>query len=215
MGNRSGSILGRLCPVRLKPGQHGVRRSVRAQLPGEQKVAEADGHETQENQADQRIEPGHRYQAYHRQHQRDERDQWVARRAESPLQIRLAFAQLEQTEHAHDVHHDRAEHRHGDHRGSEGHAAEVDQAVAVDRGDADDAAGDDRPVRRLEARQFCQRCGQIAGAGEGEELARVAKNDPVKARYQAEQPDPYQHVQPAGVFADHGFHRLRQWVVDV
>ena len=37
----------------------------------------------------------------------------------------------------------------------------------------------------------------------------------MKARDQAEQANPHQHVHPAGVSADHGFHRLWQRIVDV
>ena len=37
----------------------------------------------------------------------------------------------------------------------------------------------------------------------------------MEACHQAEQANPYQHVQPAGAVAHHGFHRLGQWVVDV
>ncbi|MNB99724.1 hypothetical protein D3C75_470230 [compost metagenome] len=37
----------------------------------------------------------------------------------------------------------------------------------------------------------------------------------METRHQAEQADPHQHVQPARAFADHGFHCLRQRVVDV
>ena len=37
----------------------------------------------------------------------------------------------------------------------------------------------------------------------------------MKTRHQAEQANPHQHVQPAGVFADHGFHGLGQRIVDV
>ncbi len=92
---------------------------------------------------------------------------------------------------------------------------QIDQAVAEDRRDTDDAAGEDRPVRGLEARQFGQAFWQEACAGQGEELARVAKDDAVKARHQAEQADPYQHVHPVGVAAYDGFHCLGQWVIDV
>ncbi|MNC26970.1 hypothetical protein D3C75_751230 [compost metagenome] len=37
----------------------------------------------------------------------------------------------------------------------------------------------------------------------------------METRHQAEQADPHQHVQPPGAFANHGFHRLGQRVVDV
>lgn len=196
-------------------GEHGVHRRVGPQLPGQQEVDEAQGHEHQKYQADQGIEPGHGHQADRGQCQGDGRHQRVARGAEAAWQIRFRPAQFEQAEHAHDVHHDGTEHRHGDHGGSEGHAAKVDQAIAVDGGDADQAAGDDRPMWRLKARQPGQGGRQVTGPGQGEELARVAENDPVETCHQAEQADPYQHVQPAGTVTHNGLHRLGQRVVDV
>ncbi|MCY1354055.1 hypothetical protein D9M69_404130 [compost metagenome] len=69
-------------------------------------------------------------------------------------------------------------------------------------------------MRGLEARQLGQAARQVAGAGQGEELPRVAEDDAVEAGHQAEQADPHQHVHPGGVVADHGFHRLGQRVVD-
>ncbi|MNV33248.1 hypothetical protein D3C71_1246090 [compost metagenome] len=92
---------------------------------------------------------------------------------------------------------------------------QVDQAIAVDRRDADHAAGQDCPVRRLEARELSQAARQVAGAGQGEELPRITEDDPVETRYEAEQADPHQHVHPGRIIANHGFHRLRQRIVDI
>ncbi|MNS86892.1 hypothetical protein D3C72_1208100 [compost metagenome] len=92
---------------------------------------------------------------------------------------------------------------------------QVDQAVAVDRRDADHTAGQNRPMWRLEAREFGQPLGQVTGASQGEELPGIAKNDPVETCHQTEQTDPYQHVHPGRIIADHGFHRLGQRIVDV
>ena len=94
--------------------------------------------------------------------------------------------------------------------------AMLHQAVAEDRRDADDAAGQDRDVRRVEARvDPRQDVRQVAGARQREHLPRVPDDDAVERGDQAEQAEPQQHVQPAAVLAHDPLHGLRQRVVDV
>ncbi len=50
--------------------------------------------------------------------------------------------------------------------------------------------------------------GQIAGAGEGVDLPRVAHNDAVEGGDEAKQPQPHQHMQPAAAVAHDRLHRL-------
>ena len=57
--------------------------------------------------------------------------------------------------------------------------------------------------------------GEIARARQRVNLSRVAHDNAVERRHQAEQPQPHQHMQPAAAVADHHFHRLRQRVVNI
>src|SRR5882762_9658301 len=60
--------------------------------------------------------------------------------SEGTLELWLSFAQAEEREHAGDVHDERAEDRHGDDVGGKWLTADLDEAVAVDCGDTDDAS---------------------------------------------------------------------------
>ncbi|VGP59435.1 hypothetical protein SB00610_02849 [Klebsiella quasipneumoniae subsp. similipneumoniae] len=57
--------------------------------------------------------------------------------------------------------------------------------------------------------------GQIAGAGEGVDLPRVAHNDAVEGGDEAKQPQPHQHMQPAAAVAHDRLHRLGQRIVNI
>jgi hypothetical protein len=91
-------------------------------------------------------------QAHRAEAERNGREHGVKGRAVGAQHVRLALAQLEERGHADEVHHDRAEHGHGHDVGGERLAAELHPLVAEDRGDADHAAGQQRAVRRVEAR---------------------------------------------------------------
>nr|GEU28151.1 hypothetical protein [Tanacetum cinerariifolium] len=172
--------------------------------------------ETGKHAEDQRVVINHGHQADYGACQGDGGKHGIARRTERPHHVRLAAPQLEQAEHADDVHGDRPEHGHGDDAGGERHAAHLDQLVAEDGGNAHHAAGNNRPVRRVEARMHLgQERRQVGLARQRIDLPRVAEDDAVERRDQPEQPEEDQHVQPAAVLSDHGFHGLRQRVVDV
>ena len=91
-----------------------------------------------------------------------------------------------------------------------------DEVVAEDCENADHAAGENGDPGRLEARMNRRKnARQITGARQREDLPRIAQDDAVEGRDEAEQTERHQHVQPAAFFADDEFHRLRQRIVDV
>src|SRR5271155_3522483 len=155
----------------------------------------------------------------HAEHGTDKREcgkERVQGRFVAAVQVRLLAAQAEESQHAEDIHQDRAEDGHSNDVGGESLTAEGDELVAVDGGDADDTSGENCKPWRLEAWvHMSEKTREISGAGEREDLARVAEDDSMERRDQAEESEPDEHVQPAAARSDDDLHRLRQRVVDV